>query len=86
MVGLCLSDAQWAKVEPYCLGKKSDPGRTGSDGWLFFEAVLWIARTGGPWRDLPTIFGNWNTLFKRIRLTSSTGSSTPFRTILTWTM
>ena len=67
MVRLCLSDAQWAKMEPHCLGKKRDPGRTGSDGRLFLEAVLWIARTGVPWRDLPEVFGNWNTVFKRFR-------------------
>jgi transposase len=27
--------------------------------------VLWIARTGSPWRDLPPLFGKWNTVFKR---------------------
>ena len=29
------------------------------------EAVLWIARTGSPWRDLPERFGNWSTTFHR---------------------
>lgn len=31
------------------------------------DAVLWIARTGAPWRDLPETFGNWNTVFRRFR-------------------
>jgi transposase len=62
-----LTDAQWAKMEPLCLGKPTDPGRSGSDNRMFLEAVLWIARTGSPWRDLPPTFGNWNTVFKRYR-------------------
>jgi transposase len=63
----CLTNAQWAKIEPLCLGKVTDPGRTGGDGRLFLEAVLWIARTGSPWRDLPAVFGKWNSVFKRFR-------------------
>ena len=64
---LCLTDAQWAKMQPHCLGKPGDPGRTGGDNRLFLEAVLWIARTGSPWRDLPPMFGKWNTVFRRFR-------------------
>ena len=55
-----LTDAQWAKMEPFCLGKVTDRGRSGKDNRLFLEAVLWIARTGSPWRDLPAHFGKWN--------------------------
>jgi len=62
-----IDDRQWSLIQPHCLGKKSDPGRTGGDGRLFLEAVLWIARTGSPWRDLPPAFGKWNTVFKRFR-------------------
>lgn len=60
-----LTDAQWAKIEPHCLGKPADPGRSGSSNRLFLEAALWIARTGSPWRDLPAHFGNWSTAFRR---------------------
>lgn len=35
-----LTDAQWEKMAPYCLGKPIDPGRTGSDCRVFMEAVL----------------------------------------------
>ena len=59
MERLVLTDAQWAKMAPHGLGKPSDPGRTGSDNRRFLEAVLWIARTGSPWRDLPACLGKW---------------------------
>ena len=59
--------AQLAKMEPYCLGKPEDPGRSGKNNRLFLEAVLWIVRTGSPWRDLPAMFGNWSTAFRRFR-------------------
>jgi transposase len=62
-----LTDTQWDIIAPHCLGRASDPGRTGPDPRLFVEAVLWIARTGCPWRDLPDEFGKWNTVFKRFR-------------------
>ena len=64
---LVLTDAQWAKMEPHCLGKPSDPGRSGKNNRLFVEAVLWIARTGSPWRDLPVGFGHWNSVYTRFR-------------------
>jgi len=51
-----LTDAQWAKMEPRCLGKPGDPGCCGKDNRLFVEAVLWIVRTGSPWRDRPPTY------------------------------
>jgi len=62
-----LTDAQWAKFEPDCLGKPAGPGRSGRNNRLFWEAVLWIARTGSPWRDLRAMFGSLSTAFRRFR-------------------
>ena len=62
-----LSDKQWERVAPLCAGKPGDPGRSGADNRLFLEAVLWIARTGSPWRDLPALFGKWNSVYVRFR-------------------
>ena len=64
---IVLTDAQWAKIEPLCLSKPGDPGRSGKNNRLFVEAVLWIARTGSQWRDLPRAFGNWITVYTRCR-------------------
>lgn len=48
-----LRDDQWARIEQLLPGKKGDPGCTAKDNRRFVEAVLWIMRTGSPWRDLP---------------------------------
>ena len=67
MTRMMLSDAQWERVAPLLPGKSGDPGRSGKDNRLFLEAVLWLVRTGSPWRDLPETFGCWNTVFRRFR-------------------
>jgi transposase len=60
MVRFWLRDDQFERIEAMLPGKRSDPGRTAADNRLFVEAVLWIACTGSPWRDLPSEFGLWN--------------------------
>ena len=62
-----LSDEQWQRVAPLLPGKPGDPGRSAADNRLFLEAVLWLARTGSPWRDLDPKFGGWNSVFRRFR-------------------
>ena len=64
---LVLSDEQWSCIAPHLPGKIGDPGRSAADNRLFMEGVLWIARVGAPWRDLPEAFGKWNSVFQRFR-------------------
>ncbi len=62
---LALSDVQWARIEHLCPGKAGDAGGRGRDNRMFVEGVSWLARTGVPWRDLPAVFGRWNSVFQR---------------------
>jgi len=52
-VRILLRDDQWKKLEPRLPGKAGDRGAGARNDRLFLEAVLWIVRTGSPWRDLP---------------------------------
>ena len=60
-----IADDDWKRIEDFLPGRAGDPGVTAKDNRLFVNAVLWIAKTGAPWRDLPERFGPWNSVWKR---------------------
>src|SRR3954470_23310397 len=64
-----LTDALWAVMEPRVEQAKHHKG--GQQPQLperaFFEALLYLARTGIPWRDLPAEFGRWDAVYNRFR-------------------
>ena len=62
---LVLSDATWERMAPLIIGRPDQKGSTGRDNRMFVEGVLWIVRTGSPWRDLPEAFGDWNSVLRR---------------------
>ena len=60
-----IRDEDFERIKDLLPGKDTDPGVTARDNRLFIDAVLWIAKTGAAWRDLPERFGNWNSVWKR---------------------
>jgi transposase len=60
-----ISDDDWARVKDLLPGRPGQHGKVAEDNRRFFDAVLWIARTGAPWRDLPERLGNWNSTWRR---------------------
>ena len=67
-VRLLLTDEAWAEIAPILTAIKSHAGSppVRSDR-MFIEAVLYLARTGTPWRDLPEAFGRWDAVSNRFR-------------------
>lgn len=49
---------------------------------LRIEAILWILRTGAPWRDLPAGFGRWKSVYDRFRAWTHTGLWTAIWSVL----
>lgn len=70
---LVLDDVQWGRIVPHVIGDERTRGSSGRDNRMFVEAVLWIVRTGCPWRDLPEVFGDWNSVFRRFSRWSAKG-------------
>lgn len=60
-----LSDTQWFRIAELLPGKPTDKGGRAADNRGFVEAVLYLARTGSPWRDLPKELGNWHSVYVR---------------------
>jgi putative transposase len=58
-----LSDVQWSLIKemlPRATGRK---GRPFSDARLMVEAIIYRYRCGIAWRDLPEVFGPWQTVW-----------------------
>jgi transposase len=60
-----IADDHWERIKDFLPGQPGDPGVTAKDNRLFVNAVLWIAKTGAPWRDLPDRFGRWDSTWRR---------------------
>jgi transposase len=60
-----IMDEDWERIQDLLPGQDGQPGVTAKDNRLFVDAVLWIGKTGAPWRDLPERFGNWNSVWRR---------------------
>lgn len=68
-----LSDKLWARIELCIKDLIGTKCRRKTNNRLFFEAILWLARTGSPWRDLPAHFGLWNSIYQRFRRWAKAG-------------
>ena len=60
-----ISDRAWNLLEPHLPGRPGAWGRVAKDNRKFINAVVWILRTGAPWRDLPPDYGNWKNTHRR---------------------
>jgi transposase len=60
-----ITDADWQRIKDLLPGQPGQHGKVAKDNRLFLDAVLWIAKTGAPWRDLPPRLGNWNSAWRR---------------------
>jgi transposase len=60
-----LTEEQFKKIEYLLPGRKGHVGVTAKDNRVFLNAVIWIFKTGAPWRDLPERYGHWKNVHQR---------------------
>lgn len=69
-----ISDELWAVLQATLPLERGHPGRPWNDHRLTLEGICWRYRTGAPWRDLPTEFGPFQSVWQRHKRWSSDGT------------
>src|SRR5690242_1606865 len=76
-----LTDGQFAKPAPYLPPQRPRTGRpakghrlVAKGHRLVLEGILWVLRTGAPWRDPPPRYGSWRTVSGRVRRWQQAGA------------
>lgn len=68
-----LSDETWATIAPHLPPERGRKARPATDNRRMVNAVLWVLRTGAPWRDLPEHYPPWKSVYTRFSRWSAQG-------------
>lgn len=68
-----LTDGQWSMIREQLPDRTGKRGRPAKNNRLMINAILWILRTGAPWRDLPKCYGSWKSVYTRFSRWSKQG-------------
>jgi len=60
-----LTDEQWRQLEPLLRPQKPKTGRINLEHRTVINGIVWILKTGAPWRDMPERYGKWQTVASR---------------------
>src|SRR4051794_22582726 len=60
-----LTDRQWERLEPLLPPRRPRTGRPNEDHRRILNGIVWVLRTGAPWRDLPERYGPVGTVSSR---------------------
>ena len=60
-----LTDEQWARIGALLPPERGRRARPAKDNRLMVNGIVWVLRTGAPWRDLPPHYGPWKSVYTR---------------------
>ena len=73
MARLLLTDEEWELIADL-FPRRAATGRPPRDARVVLDGILWILRTGSPWRDVPEEFGAWKTCWRKFDEWNATGT------------
>jgi len=68
-----LTNEQWEQIETLLPKAKTKRGRPAQDHRELLNGMIWVLRTGAPWRDMPERYGKWTTIYSRFQRWRKTG-------------
>jgi len=69
-----LTDQEWSQIKPLLPPERTgQKGRPAKNHRTFLNGIVWLARSGAPWRDLPERYGSWKSVYTRFCKWRDTG-------------
>jgi transposase len=62
-----LTNEQWERIEPLLPKQETKRGRPSQDHRQMLNGMIWVLRTGAPWRDMPERYGKWTSIYSRFQ-------------------
>lgn len=69
-----LTNEQWERLKGLLPPQKPSIGRPAEDHQQILNGMLWVLRTGAPWRDMPERYGKWTTIYSRFQRWRKSGT------------
>jgi transposase len=82
MARTLLTDKMWEKIRPLLPRESGYWGRPSRPHRRIIEGILWVLRTGAPWRDLPLEYGPWSSCYNRFNRWTASGIWTKIWSVL----
>jgi hypothetical protein len=67
------TDAEWERLRPLLPSQRGQLGRPPNEHREVLGGILWVARSGSSWREMPEEYGDWSTAYKRWRTWAKRG-------------
>ena len=68
-----LTESEWQSIATILPSERGRRGRPAKSNRTMVNAIIWIMRTGSPWRDLPEYYGPWKSVYTRFSRWSEQG-------------